>query len=357
MNDNKMNESGISVIIPIYNAEKYIGSLLQSIKNQNFSDYEVLLIDDGSTDNSAKICSEYCSKDKKLKYFYTENSGVSHARNLGISLSKKKYILFLDADDYIEKNMFYELYAFAEKNACDVTVCGYSMEYFRDNVLKKKYIFKVNENMVTLSEHFCEELWQNSLMYNVWNRLIRKNLLAENNILFPDYTLGEDLEFNLRILYTTHKIGAINKVLYHYIREREGAVTSYRYIEDWFHIRKEENIRLWNHFSKMGYLKDKRAKQYLAHRYMERVLGCFENEFNKANKTASVQKYKNIKNMVDDKDLQKGIKIIDARSRKMKCMIFFIQHKFYSACYAFGFIASRIRQYLPEIFFKLKAER
>lgn len=95
----------ISIIVPIYNVEKYIFKCLESIVNQSFTDFEVILVDDGSTDNSSIICNKFVTEDSRFKYFYKNNGGLSDARNYGLNYAKGKYVVFIDSDDFIEKSI------------------------------------------------------------------------------------------------------------------------------------------------------------------------------------------------------------------------------------------------------------
>ena len=114
----------ISVIVPVYNCEKYIGKCIESILNQTFKDLELILIDDGSADESGKICDEYKIQDKRVKVIHEKNSGVSIARNVGINVAKGKYIGFVDSDDYLAPDMYESLYENLMKSHADVAICG-----------------------------------------------------------------------------------------------------------------------------------------------------------------------------------------------------------------------------------------
>ena len=118
-----MNQK-VSIVIPVYNVEKYIERCLKSILNQTLDSIEVIVIDDGSTDNSGKICDEFSTKYKNVKTFHKRNGGVSSARNLGISIAKGEYIGFVDPDDFIHVNMYKELYENAKKVNSDIAICS-----------------------------------------------------------------------------------------------------------------------------------------------------------------------------------------------------------------------------------------
>ena len=132
----------VSVIIPIYNTEKYLCRCIDSVLNQTFDDYEILLIDDGSTDDSASICYEYAQRHNKIKAIYSNHLGVASARNLGLKLAKGKYIMICDSDDYAEPNWIQTLYETIDKNPDSSVLCAYSSL----NIQKK------SENKVTLTD-------------------------------------------------------------------------------------------------------------------------------------------------------------------------------------------------------------
>ena len=114
----------ISVIVPVYNVEKYLRKCIESILNQTFREFELILVDDGSTDSSGKICDEYALKDSRIKVIHKENGGASSARNAGLDVAKGEYIGFVDSDDWIEMDMYGELYRLIKENNTDISVCG-----------------------------------------------------------------------------------------------------------------------------------------------------------------------------------------------------------------------------------------
>ena len=118
----------LSIIIPVYNTEKYLHRCVDSVLQQNMSDYELILVDDGSTDGSGKICDEYKEKDSRVKVIHTQNQGVSKARNTGLELSSGEYIGFVDADDYIDADMYEKLIEASIDSNADVCCCGYLQE-------------------------------------------------------------------------------------------------------------------------------------------------------------------------------------------------------------------------------------
>ena len=214
----------ISVIIPIYNVEKYLIKCLESICNQEFEDYEVILINDGSTDNSWNIAEKYREKyQDKIKLLNQENSGVSVARNTGLSYAKGKYVCFVDSDDYVEKTYLSELYKVAKKNNADLVFSA-----FRSVDEDGKVIKYIGENRFTPDKEYSfkesEELF---LIQNApWAKLYRKDIIEEYNLYFPPKVWYEDVIFTKEYLINTSKCVYCDEVLYNYLQRSGSAMNA-----------------------------------------------------------------------------------------------------------------------------------
>ena len=194
----------ISIIVPAFNEEKYIGRCLDSILNQTFSDFEVLCIDDGSTDSTFRILEEYSKRDSKIIPLKNPGKGVSSARNFGIDNSKGKYIGFVDSDDFIQPQMFEFLYrAIVEKN-CDISIC----DFIRTN----KFItekFEFNCRKCNYNEFLVYENERSIIISAVWNKLIRKKIISDK-IRFKNYKYGEDTLFSSEIFISSDNSVFVN---------------------------------------------------------------------------------------------------------------------------------------------------
>lgn len=209
----------ISIIVPIYNVEKYLRQCLDSIQNQTYQNFECLLINDGSPDNSADICREYVSKDSRFRYIEKENGGVSSARNLGIEHSKGEYITFIDSDDWVDSDYLEVLYtALIDENA-DISVSTYKRFHMADNCwyvhsFQRGYEKRVFTNQELIDEFIDLDTFDYSYRY-VCGKLVRKCLL--DKIAFNEMTtLGEDMEFWLKLYLISNKIVYVNRDSYIY---------------------------------------------------------------------------------------------------------------------------------------------
>lgn len=208
---NKIVNTQISVIVPVYKVEKHLSRCIDSILNQTFRDFELILIDDGSPDSSGKICDQYSNSDERVFAFHQENRGASASRNLGIEKSKGKYLLFVDSDDYLEPNYIETLY----ENRTDLTICG---------------IIKENENGIIFSSVEYESrqfeniidygfLFKSSEIYSPYCKLFLSSLIKENNIMFPlGIQWGEDGVFIADYLEYVKSVKFLDYKGYHYVR-------------------------------------------------------------------------------------------------------------------------------------------
>ena len=209
----------ISIIVPIYNVEKYLRQCLDSIQDQSYQNFECLLINDGSPDNSADICKEYVSKDPRFRYIEKENGGVSSARNLGIECSVGAYITFIDSDDWVDSDYLEVLYnALIDENA-DISVSTYKRFHMADNCwyfhsFQRGYEKRVFTNQELIDEFIALDTFDYSYRF-VCGKLVRKCLL--DKIAFNEKTtLGEDMEFWLKLYLISNKIVYVNRDSYVY---------------------------------------------------------------------------------------------------------------------------------------------
>ena len=210
----------ISVIIPAYNCGKNIKRTVDSIISSGLTDYEIIIINDGSADNTAAVCNSLSSKYSFIKYSEQKNSGVSAARNKGISISTGEYILFFDADDTAQENGFSECVDIIKNEKPDILVFGMSFNYYkngkiyRSDKLVPAQAGTLNKTQIRAE---LESLYNTNSFSSACNKLFRKALISENNILFnTDYFLMEDFLFSLECLKVCENIYCLPKALYHY---------------------------------------------------------------------------------------------------------------------------------------------
>ena len=210
----------ISIIVPVYNAEKYLSRCIDSILRQTFADFELILVNDGSSDKSKEICEKYSGSDPRIKLINQKNSGVSAARNTGLDNASGEYIGFVDSDDFIEKNMYEELYNILKKTGADISVCG-----IKDVFSEETGNFQKSENKVLTfdvkSALECILSGKLLTMYSV-NKLYKRELFE--NLRYPVGKIYEDTVLSVQIFSKCNKIAYSPAILYYYFRN-PGSIT------------------------------------------------------------------------------------------------------------------------------------
>lgn len=220
-----MNQKLISVIVPIYNVEKYLRKCIDSIINQTYKNLEIILIDDGSTDNSSSICDEYKKKDNRIVVIHKTNGGLSSARNKGLDISNGELISFVDSDDYIESNMLECLKANMDKYSSDISVCDFY--YVKNgNKRKSKTEFKKKEYVSSDKDKFNNiQNEYGPITVYVWNKLFKKEVF--NNIRFPEGKIYEDSFVICELLDYSKKVSYILKPLYYYVYRKDSITNTF----------------------------------------------------------------------------------------------------------------------------------
>lgn len=229
----------ISIVIPIYNAEKYLNMCLDSVITQTYSNLEIILINDGSKDSSLDICYRYKEKDNRIKVINNNNHGVSYSRNCGISISTGEYIIFIDADDYIENNFIEKLITCNEYETYDLFISCYT-DFYDENIFKEQKL--IDENILTFD---LKKDYLNIVKYlrTPWGKIYKLNIIKENNIKFPeDYITAEDQIFNFMYLRYVKKYRFLNECLYFYRHENKDSLSSSKNYEAFISNIKKLNI-------------------------------------------------------------------------------------------------------------------
>ncbi|MEG0236527.1 glycosyltransferase family 2 protein [Cetobacterium sp.] len=210
----------ISVIIPIYNGENFIEKCLNSILNQTLKDIEVIVVNDGSTDNSYEIINKIV--DNRLILISKKNEGVSSARNQALKIAKGKYILCIDSDDWIETNYLEDIYLKAEIERLDIVVT----DYYYDKQDKSYYMkdLVLNDDEIISGKKYIEIFFKKNLKGFNWNKLIKSSLFKINRIYYnEEVNMMEDMLFLIKILNYSKKVGKLNKAYYHYLQHEKNA--------------------------------------------------------------------------------------------------------------------------------------
>lgn len=212
----------ISIIVPVYNTAKYLKRCLESILIQSLNEIEIIVVNDGSTDESLKILEEYEKKDRRIKIINKKNGGLSSARNAGINLAKGKYIINLDSDDWIEQDYFKNMYEFAEQNSLDIVVSDFFLD-FDNGYVRYTTDLNISSKKIISSHEYLKLFFEKNIYPAVWNKMYLRDLYQKNEIRHPiGVSLGEDLATTPLLASFSKKIGKLNKAYVHYIQNMES---------------------------------------------------------------------------------------------------------------------------------------
>lgn len=217
----------ISIIVPVYNVKNYLSKCVDSILSQTFKDFELILVDDGSTDGSEKICLEYEKKDKRVKVFHKENGGLSSARNFGIKFSMGEFLGFVDSDDYIEKDMYETLYNDICEYEADIAVCGLCDVYGNSFVYNKN---KIKRCALEKVEAYKLVLESKILSVSAVNKLYKRSLF--DKFLYPEGKTYEDAYLTPSLFYASEKVAYNPAVKYYYVHRSSSITTDKFKISD-----------------------------------------------------------------------------------------------------------------------------
>lgn len=316
----------ITIVVPIYNVEKYIRRCLDSILNQTFTNYEVLMIDDGSTDSSSEICDEYQKKYSNFKAIHKQNGGLGYARNTGIENANGDYIVFIDGDDYISNNHIENIFMEIEKNKADACYCGYT-RYLRDGKkvenphVYAKRTFQGEEIKTKLIPKMCGKKNDGSdgIEMSVCMAIFSSNIIKKHNLKFYSEreVLSEDILFNIDFYSKSDKISICDDVGYFYCDNEGSLTTTYR--ADRFKRQKSLTKELIKRTKEMGIFDLCEERLYTTFIAISRYSIKLEQKFYKqiGKKTAK----DNIRNICKDEMLKDILKTYDNSKVQFKSRI------------------------------------
>lgn len=217
----------VSVIVPVYNAEKYLPTCLDSICNQTLQELEIIVVDDGSTDGSGRIADDYAVKDKRVRVIHQRNGHLSVARNAGLSVIKGDFVSFIDADDWINKEMLESMYTTMVSNSLDLVITGVRVEYPSEN---RFYYQQTNAYLEAKTWEEIKTLYfklKELCLFNyAWNKLYRVSFLRANSLSFTVEPPYEDESFNMEVFMKVSSIGVLPDTPYHYMRYDNGSIVA-----------------------------------------------------------------------------------------------------------------------------------
>ena len=330
----------VSIIVPVYNSEQYINRCLNSLINQTYKNIEIIIIDDGSTDNSSILINEYIKKDKRIKVFFQENSGPSVARNNGIIKSNGDYIVFCDSDDYVEINYVEKLLENIIKLDCNILACGY-IDVSEYGVSKLNDFY--NGEDVLTKENFINCILK-GVGGTLWGKIFKKDIIITNNIrMNPDIYMCEDMIFLLEYITYCNKCGAIEDKLYNYNRLNENSISSKTNM-DYYNILVKSIEEIEKILKKSGFC-ESYIDNILSQRIKDISIKFLIMQYSLPHRYIKGELYNNIQIILDNKYLQKYK--LDFKSNKIeeKIMILLINKNKNALINYYSFILYKLQQF------------
>lgn len=352
-----MKNPAISIIIPIYNVEKWLKRAVETLQAQTFVDYELFLVNDGSTDSSGSICDELAQGDPRIKVIHRVNGGAASARNEAMRVATGDYLYFMDGDDWCEPAMLADMYSFAVSNDLELVVTGFYIDtYYGEGKFYREQRNAPNEIYLS-QQSFREASWRlfdAQLLYAPWNKLYKRSYLVEKNIFFPK-TFWDDLPFNLEVVRDVERVGCIDGHYYHFLRARaESENTKYR--PNMYSKREEEHEWLKNLYS-YWQVETLESQEFLSRRYAERLIGCIENLTNKNCTLSAKEKRENIERMISTPQAREALEKAQAKTLMMRVMLMPLKWKAVGLTMLECRLISWVKRNNTHLFAHLKASR
>lgn len=334
----------VSVVVPVYNASAYLEKCINGILSQTLNNFELILVDDGSSDGSADICDSF-SKDERVTIIHQRNSGPAAARNAGIKAARGEYIGFVDADDTVSPEMFKTLYEAAVSNDSDMVFCDYMAQtkkgdinvyadnsgnktYDRQEILKLilPYFFGYDDDEISQYKSFCPFADYTSY---VWLCIYKTSVIKDNNLLFPDQKTyyNEDHLFNLNFVFHASRITHVAKFLYCY-RDSSASLTK-RYYDGFLQAK----------LNRYAYLNDFIALNKCGESYYKRLKNkiCIEsiniiNYYVRSNNLSFKQKYKKVREIIRSSAISDALDSLDLRFLPFSKLRIFLRFEKLRAC-------------------------
>lgn len=349
----------ISVIIPAYNVEKFLPRALDSLLGQNFSNFETIIVDDGSSDDTAGICDEYAARDSRVKVIHQVNSGAPAARNAAIDIAVGKYLFFMDGDDWAEPDMLGDMYAIAERDNAEMVVAGFFIDtgygapgsYWSQKISMPDAVYSTAHDF----RNACVPLFDHNLFYVPWNKLVLKERMDRLNIRFRNMKM-DDFPFNLDYMRDVERVTITHKAYYHFMRERAESETA-RYNPGLFDKRQDEHRWMLELYEHWNMSEDTAAQEMIARRYIERIFGVVENITCAACPLSGAEKRREIKRVLTNPDIDIQLPLMRPGSMMMKLMLVPVRMKSAWLTYMLGCTMSFVKRRFSGVFARLKAGR
>ncbi len=342
-----------SIIMPVFNVEKYLRHSIESVLNQDLKNFELILIDDCSTDHSGEICDYYANQDNRIRVIHKENNeGLGEARNTGLKVCLGQWIMFIDSDDWIADNTLVEL----KTNVCnnvlaDIIVYGYAQEFeqkdredfFSAEVTPEK---RSLSNTKDIANAVIELDLQRCFSY-AWNKIYKRNLILDNGFQFTSTPLIEDFLFNIEVFKKCKTLMILDNVFYHYRKPRHETLVS-KYVNGFYDLckmkyKKEKELLIQNGTFDQPYT------EMLIVIHMKHILSSYMKECSKKSKNNIAEQYKSVEKILKDPVTIESVAYLHTTNKKMQILKKIIQSQNVFINFFAAKIAIIIQQKMPKV--------
>lgn len=344
--------------MPIYNVERYVERAVVSIQQQTLSNFEFLIVDDGSRDRSGAICDRMAERDIRLEVFHIANGGAAAARNYALDRARGEYVYFMDGDDWCEPTMLADMVTMMELGDLELAITGFYIDtYYADDKFTSE-LKSVPTVTYPSQQTFRASAWQlfdQNLLYTPWNKLFLRSRIEELHCRFRP-TFMDDFPFVLDYIRDVERVGVSERAYYHFIRARSESETQ-KWRPNLYEKREEEHdwmIDLYSHWDLSG---DPASTEMVQRRYIERLVGCIENVCSPECTMSAADKRAEISRMISTDRARTAVAIAQPRSRMMKIMLEPIRSQNSALAYREGCFISWVRRHNTKMFATLKARR
>ncbi|WP_169087693.1 glycosyltransferase [Paenibacillus sp. PL91] len=329
----------VSIIMPVYNCENFLDESINSVLNQTYSNFELIIINDGSKDNSGSMCDVYSLKDKRIKTIHQNNGGPSSARNKGLDYVNGIYTMFIDSDDSYDTEMIYKMVNAISNEKVDIAICGIKTIQHEKNKTIENNIIMPSESLDGKKEILArlETLFKNRLFNGIYNKIYKTNFIKTKKIRFNETSeMGEDFLFNLNYIEYCSCINIISEALYNYKVDNSNLTKKYR--ENEFEHRKT-NIERLNIFYRQNNYKDK-SVDFL---YIKLAFACFMQLSHKDNQRTYKENLSYITTILAKKEMIKCLNEIIPRGYTEKFLVAVLNTKSPKVIYWTSIVINFIR--------------
>jgi glycosyltransferase EpsJ len=345
--------------MPVYNVEAFVARTIESVQAQTLTNWEFLIVDDGSSDGTGAVCDVFAANDPRIRVLHTPNQGAAQARNEALDIARGHYVQFIDGDDWVEPTMLADEVALAREHNLELVIAGFSIETVYNNAGDFTVEYKRRPACVYASQEAMRRdaylLFDENLLYTPWNKLfVRERIDAINLRFLP--TFWDDFPFVLGYLRDVARVGVLDACYYHFGRARAESETA-RWRPDMYAKREEEDGWMRELYQHWGLEDDPASREMIDRRYIERLVGCLENVCNPACTLRRQEKRAQIQEMIASPRAQEAVRGAEPRSAMMRAMLWPVRHQLVGMCAAEGTFISWVKRHGTRVFAQLKANR